>query len=156
LRQLFGGFYFELIGRVEPELKPDGSIREFMPQERYAKATTTPLNPNGAGPFCLFSIAHGVNQSGVYVLTVDGTPVYAGKCVDLSKRWSGMGYGAISPKNCFAGGQSTNCKVNNRILQHSKAGQRLELWFHQTAGTSALERAVICALDPPWNSQVPW
>ncbi|HWT81558.1 MAG TPA: GIY-YIG nuclease family protein, partial [Candidatus Methylomirabilis sp.] len=82
--------------------------------------------------------------------------VYAGKCIDLAKRWGGMGYGAISPKNCFVGGQSTNCKVNHRIYEHLRRGDRLELWFHATAELDAFESHLIRALQPPWNSQVPW
>jgi len=156
MQRSFAGITFERVGEIDPERDESGAIREFMPQSRYAKAGTTPLNPNGAGPFCRFSIGTGVNSSGVYVLTLDGAPVYAGKCENLAKRWGGMGYGAISPKNCFVGGQSTNCKVNNRVLHHAKAGRLLELWFYPTDDTSVAERALILDLRPQWNNQVPW
>ncbi|GAB4287552.1 MAG: hypothetical protein Kow0067_12640 [Coriobacteriia bacterium] len=147
---------FERVGAINPERDATGAIREFMPQSRYAKTDTTPLNPNGGGPFCRFSVGQGINAAGVYVLTLDGAPVYAGKCENLAKRWGGMGYGAISPKNCFVGGQSTNCKINNRILRHAREGDSLELWFHPTADAAAAERALILDLRPGWNSQVPW
>lgn len=155
LRSSFAGFDFVLVGAIQPECEPSGVIREFMPQSRYAKSDTIPLNPYGAGPFCSFSIAWNIKQPGVYVVTLEGTPVYAGKCDDLSKRWGGMGYGSISPKNCFIGGQSTNCKVNNHILKNSQAGQCIELWFHQTTATALVERAVVLKLNPLWNSQIP-
>ena len=156
MERVFAGMTFEKVGTIDPERDGSGTIRELMPQSRYAKADTTPLNPNGAGPFCRFSIAQGINAAGVYVLTLDGSPVYAGKCVNLAKRWGGMGYGAISPKNCFVGGQSTNCKVNNRILRHAQIGGSLALWFHPTADADTAERALILNLRPQWNSQVPW
>jgi len=156
LNRSFAGLEFEPIGTVQPEREADGTVREFMPQSRYAKASTVSLNPNGAGPFCRFSIAYGLHESGVYVLTLDGDPVYAGKCEDLARRWGPLGYGAISPKNCFVGGQSTNCKINNRVLIHCRNGERLELWFHRTADTAAVERRIILSIDPPWNAQVPW
>jgi hypothetical protein len=52
--------------------------------------------------------------------------------------------------------QSTNCKVNNRILRHAQTGGSLELWFHPTADAGTAERALILDLRPQWNSQVPW
>lgn len=156
MERVFVGMTFRRIGAIEPERDAAGAVIELMPQSRYAKADSSPLNPNGAGPFCRFSVAQGVRAPGVYVLTLDGVPVYAGKCENLAKRWGGTGYGAISPKNCFVGGQSTNCKINNRILRHAKAGTSLELWFHRTAETGAAERALILDLRPQWNSQVPW
>lgn len=156
MERTFAGMTFQRVGAIDPERDAAGAIREFMPQSRYAKADTTPLNPSGAGPFCRFSVGQGINAAGVYVLTLDGAPVYAGKCENLAKRWGGMGYGAISPKNCFAGGQSTNCKINNRVLCHARAGSSLELWFHPTPDTAAAERALILELRPAWNSQIPW
>jgi len=151
----FAGFDFVLIGPIEPERGPGGAVREFMPQGRYAQADSTRLNPNGAGPFCKFSIARGIDKPGVYVVTLGTDPVYAGMCVDLAKRWGQLGYGAISPKNCFVGGQSTNCKVNNRVLECSKAGGCLKLWFHQTTVAASAERTVIRAFKPAWNARVP-
>lgn len=156
MERTFAGMTFQSVGAIDPERDASGSIRQFMPQSRYAKAEATPLNPNGAGPFCRFHIAQGINAPGVYVLTLDGVPVYAGKCESLAKRWGTAQYGAISPKNCFVGGQSTNCKINNRVLRHTQAGGSLELWFHRAIDTSTAERTLILELRPEWNSQVPW
>lgn len=156
MERVFARMTFQKVGTIDPERDGSGTIRELIPQSRYAKADTTPLNPNGVGPFCRFSIAQGVNAAGVYVLTLNGSPVYAGKCENLAKRWGSMGYGAISPKNCFVGGQSTNCKINNRVLRDTQAGGSLELWFHRTIDTSTAERTLILELRPEWNSQVPW
>jgi hypothetical protein len=87
-----------------------------MPQSRYRNARDLPLNGHGAGPFCCFSIARGLNVPGVYVLTLAGEAVYVGKCTSLARRFGPQGYGAIQPKNCFVGGQSTNCKILSGAL----------------------------------------
>jgi hypothetical protein len=154
MHRTFAELDFELVGRIDPERDASGQPISLMPQSRYAKASTTPLNPHGSGPFCRFAIAAGDRRSGVYVLTVNGAPVYAGKCTNLARRWGPMGYGGISPKNCFVGGQSTNCKVNHRVYAHSLRGDELELWFHH-GDPDALEPRLIVSLGPAWNAHVP-
>lgn len=151
----FGQFDFEWIGRIEPERRPDGIVIESMPQDRYRNAATAPLNAYGAGPFCRFRIGKGRNEPGLYVLTLDDEPVYVGECANLATRWGLTQYGAISPKNCFKGGQSTNCRVNSSILVHAKLGQNADLWFCP-GSASALQRrsdesALIQTLLPNWN-----
>ena len=147
---------FDRIGLIDPERDASGAIREFLPQSRYRNARHLPLNGHGAVLFCRFSIARGLNIPGVYVLTAAGQPVYVGKCTNLAQRFGPQGYGAIQPKNCFVGGQSTNCKINNLVLQHVKAGEALELWFHETGETGPVERDLIVKIRPAWNAQVPW
>jgi hypothetical protein len=154
--RLFGGYNFERIDAIEPDRDSTGAIREFMPQSRYRNARALPLNEHGAGPFCRFTVARGVHSPGVYMLTLNGQTVYVGKCHDLGERFGSRGYGAIQPKNCFVGGQSTNCKINNRVLQHAKRGQTIELWFHTTDEGTSIERDLIVKTRPPWNGQVPW
>ncbi len=90
------------------------------------------------------------------MLTLAGQAVYVGKCRDLAQRFGPQGYGVIQPKNCFVGGQSTNCKINNLILQHAKQRQQLELWFQATGEAGPVERDLIVKIRPAWNTQVPW
>jgi hypothetical protein len=110
---------FVLVGSLELERDEDGRPRELLPQSLYAKAATKPLNRHGAGPFCRFRLAEPPTSAGVYVLTENRDPVYVGICEDFSRRWGQTGYGSISPVNCFVGGQSTNCKINARVLEGS-------------------------------------
>jgi hypothetical protein len=152
----FAGYLFERIGFIEPDRDSTGAIREFMPQSRYRNVRAFSLNEHGAGPFCRFTVARDIHSSGVYVLTVNGQTMYVGKCRDLAERFGPRGYGAIQPKNCFIGGQSTNCKINNFVLQHAKRGQRVELWFHATDEATSVERDLIVKARLPWNGQVPW
>lgn len=120
--QRFGEWDFECIGQIEPERDCKRTILEFMPQERYKHADTTPLHNYGAGPFCRFRIGQKNKSAGLYVLTVEGKPVYAGQSVNVSNRWGPRGYGSVSPRNCFIGGQQTNCRLNAALLNEAKAG----------------------------------
>jgi hypothetical protein len=156
LEQFFAGYEFERVGAVDPERDASGEAAAFRPQSRYANARNLPLNAHGAGPFCRFVLGAGDHRSGVYVLTLNDDPVYAGKCVSLARRWGGTGYGAISPRNCFVGGQSTNCRVNNHIYMQVNSGGRLCLWFHAALDPGSIERELILSLRPSWNEQIPW
>ena len=129
MTQDIGGYQFQLIGPIEPERNPDAAVRQFMPQPRYRNTRNLPLNKHGSGTFCRFTVARDTTSSGVYIITVLGKPAYVGECRSLAQRFGSQGYGAIQPKNCFVGGQSTNCKINNLVLQQAKRGQTFELWF---------------------------
>ena len=140
---------------IEPDRGDDGSPLEFMPQSRYELAETTRLNRYGEGPFCRFTVKGLPTTSGVYALTVDGVVAYVGKADNLTQRWGPQGYGNISPRNCYVGGQSTNCKVNNYILLCTREDRRTDLWIHETSDAGSVEAKVIRELDPPWNGQMP-
>lgn len=90
----------------------------------------------------------------MYLVSVVGQPVYVGECANLHQRW-GPGYGSISPRNCFKGGQQTNCRVNNLLLETARNGNQIELWFRPQSGAKAdriaLEAALVDALQPSWN-----
>jgi hypothetical protein len=144
------GFEFEHVGDIEPARGADGSLQQFMPQARYENARSLPLNRYGAGPFCKFKIPSRFRTSGVYLLTVNDEIRYVGECANLSVRFN-MGYGHISPKNCFKGGQETNCRLNNLVYLAAVAGERISLWFFQTADYKAMESALRSTLKLAWN-----
>ena len=150
---MLGGEYFGWFDYIEPETGSDGLPLECMPQARYVGAAQTRLNPHGQGPFCRFLVSGLPTTSGVYAVTVDRILKYVGIANDLRQRWGPQGYARIHPKNCYVGGQSTNCKVNNRILQAAKEGCKVELWIHETLEPRLLEERLIDELDPPWNVQ---
>ena len=140
---------------IAPETAPNGHVRAHMPQSRYEKADAKPLNRHGAGPFCRF-MASGLPQApGVYVLTVDGAPTYVGKADNLAQRWGTQGYGAISPANCFRGGQSTNCRINHDIFKAARANRSIQVWARQERDSTSTETRLIRTLQPPWNIQTP-
>lgn len=146
---------FQHMGLILPDTDSTGAVLELMPQHRYKNAATLPLHAYGSGPFCRFRIGRDRKEQGLYVLCLDGDPVYAGECVNLGKRWSSNGYGGISPRNCFVGGQPTNCRVNAAILDATRKGSRIDLWFSQFGGNTqerqSVESKLIQSLKPPWN-----
>jgi len=150
----FEGYRFRLVCRIEPERDANGGIREFMPQSRYRNVKSLPLSRHGSGPFCQFRIPADLAYAGVYVLTVDGSPTYVGECIYLSERFNARGYGTIHPRNCYEGGQSTNCRVNSLILGAARAGRTVELWFHETGDRKALEQGLVGRMQTPWNAHL--
>ncbi len=85
----------------------------------------------------------------MYALVVGGAVKYVGECVDLSSRYN-MGYGNISPRNCFVGGQETNCRLNNLILLSAKKELEISLWFHPTENYKETEA------DLRFNNKYDW
>jgi hypothetical protein len=148
-----GGYDFAFVASLDPVRDPTGAIAESSPQARYANAGTVPLHTHGRGPFCKVRIAVQRHLAGVYALVVDGAVRYVGECEDLGKRFN-AGYGNISPRNCYDGGQPTNCKVNRRVLDVARAGGRVDLYFHPTPARKAVEAELLAICSPPWNGRV--
>jgi hypothetical protein len=146
----FADYEFEHVCDIEPLRETDGSLTQHMPQVRYRNARNLPLNRYGSGPFCKFKIPNRFQVSGVYVLTVDEQLRYVGECANLSARFN-AGYGNISPKNCFKGGQETNCRLNNLLYAALSAGQRISLWFFRTTNYKSAEAGLRSTLNPAWN-----
>jgi len=145
-----GAYHFNYIGDIEPVRGRDGSVEQLMPQGRYKNARNLPLNRYGAGPFCRFTIAKTFRTSGVYVLTMNEDIRYVGECANLSVRFN-TGYGNISPKNCFKGGQETNCRLNNLVYSAAVAGERVSVWFFHTPQYKAIEAELRSTLTLAWN-----
>ena len=125
------GIRFVAPVEIAPRKTPNGSVRAYMPQSRYQKAGAKPLNRHGAGPFCHFKVAGLPPAQGVYVLVIDGVPRYVGKAANLAQRWGPQGYGAISPANCFTGGQPTNCRINHETFKAARSSRCIQLWARQ-------------------------
>jgi hypothetical protein len=152
---VLSGHEFRLVGPLNPDRDDRGVPVEFMPQAAYAKADSTRLNPHGAGPFCRLRIAGGWHEAGVYAVVVGDGVRYIGICDDLSERWGPRGYGAIHPRNCYIGGQPTNCKINAAILREVKSGAEPALFFAAIGDDRRLAEAqLIRDLIPPWNGRV--
>ncbi len=145
-----GKYQFKCICSINPETNADGSIRVFMPQSRYDNKAGLSLNRYGTGPFCKFKVPRELDLSGVYAVQVGREVKYIGECKTLSSRYN-MGYGNISPRNCFVGGQETNCRINNLILQQAKSGADISLWFLPTNEYKMVERELRGSLSLSWN-----
>jgi hypothetical protein len=103
-------------------------VAEVNPQSRYANTKQLGLNKYGAGPFCKFAISSTYAECGVYAITVNAQVMYIGECVNLSSRYN-AGYGQISPRNCYSGGQETNCRINNLIYEEATNSHDIECGF---------------------------
>ena len=130
----FAGYSFECVGPIQPKRDGRGEVIGELPQPRYRNENNLPLNNYGKGPFCRFRVARGWQSSGVYILMKGEEPLYAGETQNLEDRWGSIGYGGISPRNCYKGGQETNCRINNLIYRDTKTGAGFELWFHPVEG----------------------
>jgi len=145
-----GEYDFRFICMIELERQADGTIREYMPQTKYDNPAAVALNRYGRGPFCKFQIPRNIQIAGVYALVVGDDVRYIGECTALSSRYN-MGYGNISPRNCFVGGQETNCRINNLVLQDVKSGLNVSLWFFETDEYKSVERKLRESVSLDWN-----
>jgi len=146
---------FSHVGAIRPQLDRRGEVIAELPQTKFRNERKLPLHKYGRGPFCRFRVAVGWQRSGVYVLTNGDIPLYVGECQNLENRWGRNGYGGISPRNCYTGGQETNCRINNLIYTGTKTGTEYDLWFHPEVDDKqarlTVERRLVAALRPPWN-----
>jgi hypothetical protein len=150
MRMQIDGIAFEFVCQLTAEKGPEGQLQSLMPQDRYRNARRLPLNTYGAGPFCKFRIPNEFKAGGVYALVVNGAVKYIGECINLSTRYN-AGYGNISPRNCFKGGQETNCRINTLIHGECLRGRQVELWFHPSREHKALEKRLLSQGAYEWN-----
>ena len=144
-------YTFGHVCEIIPNLDGEGNVIEIFPQSQYENKKNLDLNKYGKGPFCKFSIDRKyAGKTGVYLILVDDKIQYVGECDDFFKRF-GMGYGNISPRNCFEGGQSTNCRINSDILSLFKLKKNIQLYFLETKDRFKIEHELIINQSPVWN-----
>ena len=148
MKRKFGNHSFALVGALEPERDRLGQIIEYA----YDLANVR-VNVHGHGPFCSFQLPQAAAVAGVYALTIRDQLLYVGECKSASARFGSGGYGHIERRNCHADGQSTNCKVNARVLEAAKSGFPVSVWFLASDRRFEIESELIRDLQPPWNSQ---
>lgn len=141
-------YEFQFIQRLIPECE-NGLIKEYAPQNQYANHDNLPVGPNGSGTFCRFSI-QAPAAPGVYLWVVAGDIIYIGETANLSKRFN-SGYGNISPRNCYIGGQSTNCKMNKVVMEYYKKGQMIDLYFLPTEDYKQIELSLLRRIHTKYN-----
>jgi len=142
----------EFVCKIYPARDSAGSIITYAPQERYANKNRLPLHRYGQGNFCRLDLRIDDTRAGTYAIKVDGQIMYVGECQDLVERFGPRGYGMIAPRNCFQGGQITNCRINKEILAASEAESEIGLWFKATEQRKRVEKELLRELRPPWNT----
>lgn len=151
-RKSIGGIEFWSVGVLQLRRTATGQLEEYA----HYFDTSVRTNAYAEGPFCSFSLPHAPRAAGVYAIEVAGELKYVGECENLASRFSAAGYGQISPRNCHSDGQSTNCKLNARILAATKEGKPTAVWFHPTPKYKLVEKDLIRNLSPPWNGREPY
>ncbi len=141
---------FWLVGSPQIQRDAHGHFHEYIPEMPEGQRA----NRYAAGPFCKFGLPAAPRAPGVYAVLVDEQLKYIGRCEDLAKRFGSSGYGSISQRNLHDDGQSTNCKLNARVLATAQQGQLMQVWFHSTPDFVELEQQLIGALLPEWNGQL--
>lgn len=129
---------------------------EDFPQNRYENHGHVRLNTHGKGPFCRLTLQITLPDGpGVYVITVDDSVVYIGECENLRRMFGSVGFGVIQPSSCFVGGQSTNCKVNSRILESTLKNAIPVLWFlsEGTINRKLVKENLVSNFRPAWNDR---
>ena len=143
------GYEFRFLQQLNPECDDGGHIVKCFPQGDYDNKNGLPLSNHGEGAFCHFSINAG-DWQGVYLWVVDRIIIYIGETAGLQQRFN-MGYGNISPRNCYVGGQSTNCKMNKVILNLYEKGKTVSLYFYKTADYKRVELDLLGKINTPYN-----
>ena len=146
------GYEFHFVQKLIPECIADGNVVKYYPQNKYDNKRGLPLSYHGKGAFCRFSINAG-NWPGVYLWVVDGQIIYIGETAGLKQRFN-MGYGNISPRNCYIGGQSTNCKMNKVVLDYHDLGKLISLYFYTTSDYKWVELDLLGKVYTPYNTKV--
>lgn len=145
-------YEFEYVQELAPVTDMHGAIKLFHPEEKYNNVKNHKLLSVGTGPFCHFSInPKWTSVSGVYVFYIDDELRYIGQCLDFASRFN-IGYGTISPRCCYEGGQSTNCKMNKVVLAAYESGQKVDLYFYATHDYDRVEFDLIQHFKPTHNT----
>ena len=92
-------------------------------------------------PFCKFKMTHLSKKSGVYLWVEEGEIIYIGETNNLHRRFN-SGYGQISPRNCYVGGQNTNVKMNRIALDHYMQGKTIDIYVCETPYNKFLEMVI--------------
>ena len=139
------GYSFEFICEILPKRTETGEVFTYNPSERYNNKRNLPFNKYGNSLFCEFEVKTDKAESGVYALFFDENLVYIGQAKNFQQRWSGINYCKISPRNCFRGGQSTNCHINSEICKQALRNGRVFLYFLETKDYDRVEKELIKA-----------
>ena len=151
---LLNNYIFDYVEDLIPEGDSEGNIATYSPQCLYDNKKHLPLlaEAENNAKFCRFRLHNAFERSGVYVWIVDGKPIYIGETRNFRTRFN-SGYGNISPRNCYKGGQKANVKMNKVVLDYWMRGQSIELYFLMTNDYKKIELELIESYHPLYNEK---
>ena len=125
----------------------------YSPQLRYNNKNNHPYlaGIDEKTLFCKFKPNLPIIK-GVYLWVINGEIVYIGEGVNLRDRFNN-GYGNISPRNCFKGGQSTNVKMNRIVLWHYENNQHIDIYLCETSEHKRIEFMLLKRIKTKYNIQ---
>lgn len=141
-------YTFKYIQDIVPETE-NGQIKVYNHRDKYPEHEK---NKYGNLDFCSFKIDYPNNVSGVYIWIVDREIIYIGETDDFAKRFN-QGYGNITPYNCNKTGQTTNCKMNNVVLNLAKDNKVVKLYFYPTDNYKKIELQLLQVCDTQYNQK---
>ena len=149
-----GKYNFEYIQTIKPLTDEIGNIYRYSPQSRYNNKKNLKLHNYGDGEFCIFKLENANVVSGVYAWIIKGeaSPIYIGEAKNFRKRFN-TGYGIISPRNCFVGGQITNCKMNKVVLDSYDKGLEIDIYFLKTLDYKNIELELLSEIKTIYNNK---
>lgn len=139
-------------------LPRDGEIQIFesplFPQRRYRGVHNHDFlqGIDENTQFCSFRMTGLPRTCGVYLWVVDDEIIYIGETINFYKRFND-GYGNISPRNCYQGGQSTNVKMNRAALDLWQKGKRIEIYVCETNEYRRIETILLSRITTEYNSR---
>ena len=124
-------------------------IREYHPDQQYRGIGQ--LHKYGKGPFCVFTIPiTTIGMNGIYAIVADEEVKYIGACDDLYDKFH-FQFGHIQPRDCYSGGHPEKCRINHLLMNESKDGNRLKLFFQETGNKESALSEMIRTIKPKWN-----
>lgn len=146
-----GKYEFNYIETIEPSEKIKKENPEH-PTQRYKKKNTKqlPLLDEGYLDFCKFKLQKAKDVCGVYAWVINNEVVYIGEAKNIRKRFN-TGYGIISPRNCYKGGQKTNCKMNNVVYETYENGNQIDIYFFETQNYKTVEKELLLDITTRYN-----
>ncbi|MBP3199633.1 MAG: GIY-YIG nuclease family protein [Butyrivibrio sp.] len=143
------GYEFDFVQSIVPECDAKGRVIEYAPQDNYNNQKALKLHCYGEGTFCKFKI-NAPDAPGVYLWVVNEEIIYIGETDNLKRRFN-TGYGVISARNCFEGGQTTNCKMNKVVLEYAKQNSFISLYFYKTNEYKKVELELLRVFNTKYN-----
>ncbi|MBQ8984608.1 GIY-YIG nuclease family protein [Candidatus Saccharibacteria bacterium] len=150
LQRIICGYPFRFIQQLIPDCQ-NGVVIKYHPQENYINRKNLPLSKYGDGSFCHFTI-NAPSSSGVYLWIANEEIIYIGETQDFAKRFN-AGYGNISPRNCYIGGQNTNCKMNKVVMEYYEKHTPIELYFFETEQYKQVELELLSCYNTKYNTK---
>lgn len=147
------GIVFEKYSTLTLIPNKDGNLF-YLPQKNYNNKKHYPYinDIDETTVFCKFK-PNLPKIKGVYLWVDDEDEIiYIGEGENLYSRFNN-GYGNISPRNCYKGGQSTNVKMNRVVLSYFNNNRTINIYICETNEHKNVESKLLSLIKTQYNIQ---